>query len=95
MVQAASEKVDLFPALCELKSETSFRIDLLLQFGQTTSLIAELFRTSSSNDWPQSWHLNSYIGILEFTRGKTTIASHQSNSAKILPFKIDIFKAIS
>ena len=63
VVHAASEEVDLLLALKELKSEICFKIDLLPQFGQTTSLIVELFRTSSSNEWPHSWHLNSYIGI--------------------------------
>jgi hypothetical protein len=51
------------PETLDAKVDTFFFTAFDWHFGQVTSLTALLLRTNSSNDFPQSPHTNSKIGI--------------------------------
>ena len=67
MPQEAAELLEneaLAPFTFDAKVEICFATLLLAQKGQTTSSVALELRTSSSKGVPQSWQINSNIGII-------------------------------
>jgi hypothetical protein len=67
VLQEAAELLEnevLAPLTFEAKVEICFATLLLAQKGQTTCSVAFALRTSSSKGVPQSWQINSNIGII-------------------------------
>jgi hypothetical protein len=61
------EELEPPPAIREAKVESFFFTAWLPQAGQIISAVALALRTSSSKGFPQSWQINSKMGIASIT----------------------------